>query len=106
MSITMLTLLGFAPPPEPKKKAKGRVHTADGKPPKEIHKRTDRSEAIAKRWEAIEALCRIEPTTMVELKEALGFREGTLADDLKKMVAAGRLKSREHRRENVYWVSA
>ena len=96
-------LLGIEPIPEPK--AKGRTHLADGRA-ETVHKRTDRIEAIAARWDAIKAICSHEPCTRKELLEATGFKEGTLADDLNKMVEKGLIRKRVHRQEWIYWVAA
>ena len=99
--ITIAMQLGIIPLLEPR--AKGRAHTADGKPPRVINKRIDRAEEIADRWAAITAIC-IEPTTKLELCEATGIKGGTLDDDLRKMVEKDLLRRRLHRSESLYWV--
>ena len=102
ISITMQ--LGIAPIPETK--SRSRVHTADGKPARAVNKRTDRAESIVERRNAIIAICKHEPTTIAEIKEATGIKDGTLADDIRKMLDESMLRRRLHRAEALYWVPA
>lgn len=99
--MSLALILGLAPIPE--SKTRGRVHTADGKPARPVNNRGDRTEAIAERWDAIRAICAHEPTTIAELQEATGIKDGTLADDLRKLVEKGTLRRRMHRAEALYW---
>lgn len=98
--ISIAMQLGLEPKRE--KLASGVIHTADGKPPKIIHKRTDRKEAITERRMAILAICSHEAVTMAQLKEALEIKEGTLAADLRAMVQEGTLRMFK-RRDAMHW---
>lgn len=102
--MTIAMILGLAPIPA--KTATGRQHTADGKPARPINNRGDRADAIEARWAAIRAICAHEPTTIAELRDATGIKDGTLADDLRKMFDKGLLRRRLHRAEALYWVAA
>lgn len=81
--IDLAMQLGLSPVPA--KTTTGTMHTADGQPPKVIHKRGDRAEAIKERRTAILEICK-EPVTFRQIKEALSIKEGTLAADLRAMV--------------------
>ena len=90
----------------PTKKNSGRRYLAKGSADRGTNLSPAREEDIKERRAHISAICRVEPVTRREIREATGIALSTIEDDLKKMIDAGNLRSRLHKFENLYWVPA
>lgn len=103
--ISIAMQLGHAPLPT--KTAAGRKHTPEGcntvksgGPIAEVRqKANDRRDYI------VSELVLSGPMTAAEIAEFSGANANTSAEDVKVLVKAERIKKRQHKGENLYWVA-
>lgn len=103
-ALSIAAQLGLAPLPA--KTATGRKHIPDGclsvksgGPIAEV-----RQKAADRRDYIVQELILSGPMTGAEIAEFTGANANTSAEDLKVLIEVGRIKKRQHKAENLYWV--
>lgn len=103
-ALSIAAQLGLSPLPA--KTATGRKHVPDGcltvksgGPIAEV-----RQKAADRRDYIVSELILSGPMTGAEIAEFTGANANTSAEDLKVLIEGGRIKKRQHKGENIYWV--